>query len=155
LLGSINIITIFIIYQVKVFNLKYKGENGMIQVCELSKLQEVKAVIDKVHELNGVYELIVNMVDKEKQTEMIDAILDIDTNLLDINSLYGWNQHVKRGNIKNLILEGTVPTEENLRRYQDKVNMEVKKLLEELKPNPVPIIYRNQNNEIISRDYVS
>lgn len=126
----------------------------MIQVCELSKLQEVKAVIDKVHELNGVYELIVNMVDKEKQTEMIDAILDIDTNLLDINSLYGWNQHVKRGNIKSLILEGTVPTEENLRKYQDKVNMEVKKLLEKLKPNPVPIIYRDENKKVISRGLV-
>lgn len=127
----------------------------MIQVCELSKLQEVKDVIDKVHELNGVYELIVNMVDKEKQTEMIDAILDIDTDLLDINSLYGWNQHVKRGNIKNLILEGTVPTEDNLRKYQDKVNMETNELLKNIKPYPVPIIYRNQNNGIISRDYVS
>jgi uncharacterized protein involved in tolerance to divalent cations len=113
----------------------------MLQTCELSKLQEAKVVIDKVRELSGTYEVIANMEDKEKQSQTIEVVLNIDTSPLDINSLYGWNQHVRRENIRHLILKGIVPTEDNLKIYQNKINAELNELLKDLKPYPVPVIF--------------
>lgn len=117
----------------------------------LLKLQKAKAVIDKVRELNGTYEVIAKMDDSQKQSQTIDAILNIDTNPIDINSLYGWNQYVRRGNIRHLILQGVVPTEENLKKYQSQVNTETNKILNNLKPYSVPVVFRDRSNKMLSR----
>lgn len=116
----------------------------------LLKLQKAKAVIEKVRELNGTYEVIAKMDDSQKQSQTIDAILNIDTNPIDINSLYGWNEHVRRGNIKHLILKGVVPTEENIKNYQNKVNKSVEEMLKNIPQYSVPVIYRGHNKEILS-----
>lgn len=116
----------------------------------LLKLQKAKAVIDKVRELNGTYEVIAKMDDSQKQSQTIDAILNIDTNPIDINSLYGWNEHVRRGNIKHLILKGVVPSEENLKKYQSQVNMETNKI-KNLKLYSVPVVFRDRSNKMLNR----
>jgi uncharacterized protein involved in tolerance to divalent cations len=118
---------------------------------DILKLQKAKAVIDKVKELNGTYEVIAKVEDSQKQSQTIDVILNIDTNPIDINSLYGWNEHVRRGNIKHLIIKGVVPTEENLKKYQSQVNTETNKILKNLKPYLVPVVFRNKNNKMLSR----
>lgn len=123
----------------------------MKQTFELLKMQKVKAVIDKVRELNGSYEIIAKIEDRQKQSQTIDVILSIDTNPIDINSLYGWNQYVRRRNIRHLILQGVVPTEENLKKYQSQVNTETNKILNNLKPYSVPVVFRNKNNKMLSR----
>ena len=120
---------------------------------DLLKLQKAKAVIDKVRELNGTYEMIAKMDDSQKQTQTIDAILNIDTNPIDINSLYGWNEHVRRGNIKHLILKGVVPSEENLKKYQSQVNTETNKI-KNLKLYSVPVVFRDRSNKMLSRSLV-
>lgn len=117
----------------------------------LLKLQKAKAVIDKVRELNGTYEVIAKMDDSQKQSQTIDAILNIDTNPIDINSLYGWNEHVRRGNIKHLILKGVVPSEENLKKYQSQVNMETNKI-KNLKLYSVPVVFRDRSNKMLNRN---
>ncbi|NLD50682.1 MAG: hypothetical protein GX660_26365 [Clostridiaceae bacterium] len=123
----------------------------MKQTFELLKMQKVKAVIDKVRELNGSYEIIAKIEDRQKQSQTIDVILSIDTNPIDINSLDGWNQYVRRGNVRHLILQGVVPTEENLKKYQSQVNTETNKILKNLKPYSVPVVFRNKNNKMLSR----
>jgi hypothetical protein len=118
---------------------------------DLLKLQKAKAVIDKVRELNGTYEVIAKMDDSQKQSQTIDAILNISTNPIDINSLYGWNEHVRRGNIKHLILKGVVPSEENLKKYQSQVIKGTNEISKDLKLYSVPVVFRNKNNKTLSR----
>lgn len=61
---------------------------------------------------------------------------------IDINSKEGWNEYVRRANIQTLVKRGIEPTEENLKKYQDKVNREVKELLKNIPEHHTPIVYR-------------
>lgn len=39
-------------------------------------------------------------------------------NKLDINTLEGWNEHIRQGNIKDLLEKGIEPTEKNIEEYE-------------------------------------
>ncbi|NYB74841.1 hypothetical protein HZF24_11900 [Sedimentibacter hydroxybenzoicus DSM 7310] len=117
-------------------------------VIQRRKLNEVKQLTESIPEFKGIYPVIVTMMDYEKQSQVIDIILGIDTSPLDINTLYGWNQHVKRGNIKNLILKGILPTDDNLKKYQDEINKEVEELNKSIISQTVPVILRDTDKNI-------
>ncbi len=111
---------------------------------------EVEEVLNKVPEFKGLLPVIASIEDKEKQSQNIDILLNIDSEPLDINTSHGWNQHVRRGNIKELILKGVLPTDDNLKKYQGIVNSQFEEKNENLNPYSVPVVFRGDDKKVIS-----
>ena len=60
---------------------------------------------------------------------------------LNINTAEGWNDSVRVQHSRNLINQGIEPTEENLQKFQEEVEAQVRELQKKCPPKPIPVVY--------------